>query len=71
MRGMGRVFQAASTVDAILRDDMIEDAAAAGLRSLFVGFESLSPRSLLDATRSRISAATMSASSGAWMISAS
>jgi radical SAM superfamily enzyme YgiQ (UPF0313 family) len=39
---MGRVFQAAATVDSILRDDLIEKAAAAGLRSLFVGFETLS-----------------------------
>jgi radical SAM superfamily enzyme YgiQ (UPF0313 family) len=42
MRGMGRVFQGAATVDSILRDDVVEEAAAAGLRSLFVGFETLS-----------------------------
>ena len=42
MRGMGRVFQGAATVDSILRADLIEEAAAAGLRSLFVGFETLS-----------------------------
>ena len=46
MRGMNRLFQGASTVDAILRDDVIERAAAAGLRSLFVGFETLSDRNL-------------------------
>jgi radical SAM superfamily enzyme YgiQ (UPF0313 family) len=46
MRGMGRVFQGAATVDSILRDDLIEEAAAAGLRSLFIGFETLSSRSL-------------------------
>lgn len=46
MRGMGRVFQGAATVDSILRDDLIEEAAAAGLRSLFVGFETLSDTSL-------------------------
>ena len=46
MRGMNRVFQGAATVDSILRDDLIEDAAAAGLRSLFVGFETLSANSL-------------------------
>src|SRR5438445_9873936 len=46
MKGMGRVFQGAATVDSILRDDLIEQAAAAGLRSLFVGFETLSRRGL-------------------------
>jgi radical SAM superfamily enzyme YgiQ (UPF0313 family) len=46
MKGMGRVFQGAATVDSILRDDLVEEAAAAGLRSLFVGFETLSSRSL-------------------------
>lgn len=46
MRGMRRVFQGAATVDSILRDDLIEEAAAAGLRSLFVGFETLSSSSL-------------------------
>jgi radical SAM superfamily enzyme YgiQ (UPF0313 family) len=49
MRGMGRVFQGAATVDSILRDDLVEDAAAAGLRSLFVGFETLSSRGLAGA----------------------
>jgi len=46
MRGMDRVFQGAATVDSILRDDLIERAADAGLRSLFVGFESLTPGNL-------------------------
>lgn len=46
MRGMGRVFQGAATVDSILRDDTIELAADAGLRSLFIGFETLSNDSL-------------------------
>ena len=49
MRGMGRVFQGAATVDSILRDDLIEEAAAAGLRSLFIGFETLSSLSLAGA----------------------
>jgi radical SAM superfamily enzyme YgiQ (UPF0313 family) len=49
MKGMGRVFQGAATVDSILRDDVIEEAAAAGLRSLFVGFETLSSSSLAGA----------------------
>ncbi len=46
MRGMNRVFQGAATVDSILRDDTIELAARAGLRSLFVGFETLSTSGL-------------------------
>ncbi|EMR01435.1 hopanoid biosynthesis associated radical SAM protein HpnJ [Cesiribacter andamanensis AMV16] len=46
MKGMNRVFQGASTVDAILRGDLIEKAADAGLRSLFVGFETFSPQNL-------------------------
>jgi radical SAM superfamily enzyme YgiQ (UPF0313 family) len=37
MKGMNRVFQGASTVDAILRGDLIEKAAEAGLRSIFIG----------------------------------
>jgi radical SAM superfamily enzyme YgiQ (UPF0313 family) len=49
MRGMNRVFQGAATVDSILRDDLIEEAAAAGLRSLFVGFETLSSDGLAGA----------------------
>jgi radical SAM superfamily enzyme YgiQ (UPF0313 family) len=46
MKGMGRVFQGASTVDAILRGDLIEEAAAAGLRSVFIGFETLNASNL-------------------------
>ncbi len=46
MKGMNRVFQGAATVDSILRGDLIEKAAEAGLRSLFVGFETFSPANL-------------------------
>jgi radical SAM superfamily enzyme YgiQ (UPF0313 family) len=46
MKGMNRVFQGASTIDAILRGDLIERAADAGLRSVFVGFETLSSSNL-------------------------
>ena len=47
MRGMGRLFQGAATVDSILRDNgLLEKAAAAGLRSLFVGFETLNDANL-------------------------
>lgn len=46
MEGMNRLFQGAATVDSILRGDLIERAADAGLRSLFVGFETLTPENL-------------------------
>jgi radical SAM superfamily enzyme YgiQ (UPF0313 family) len=46
MKGMNRVFQGAATVDSILRGNLIEKAAKAGLRSLFVGFETFSPENL-------------------------
>jgi radical SAM superfamily enzyme YgiQ (UPF0313 family) len=46
MKGMGRLFQGAATVDSILRGDLIERAAEAGLRSIFVGFETLAPENL-------------------------
>ena len=46
MKGMGRLFQGAATVDSVLRGDLIEKAAEAGLRSLFVGFETFSPQNL-------------------------
>ena len=46
MRGMGRLFQGAATVDSILRGNLIERAAEAGLRSLFVGFETLTTGNL-------------------------
>jgi radical SAM superfamily enzyme YgiQ (UPF0313 family) len=46
MKGMNRLFQGAATVDSILRGDLIERAAEAGLRSLFVGFETLTAENL-------------------------
>ena len=71
MAGMNRVFQGAATVDSILRGNAIEYAAAAGLRSLFVGFETLSPRGLAGAGKrqnlpfdSRIGATHQSVRSG-------
>ena len=48
MRGMGRLWQAAGTVNAILTPGLLERAVAAGLRSLFVGFETLNPDNLLE-----------------------
>jgi radical SAM superfamily enzyme YgiQ (UPF0313 family) len=46
MKGMNRVFQAAATIDSVLRGNLIEKAAEAGLRSLFVGFETFSAANL-------------------------
>jgi radical SAM superfamily enzyme YgiQ (UPF0313 family) len=51
MRGMGRLFQGAATVDSILRGDIVEKAAEAGLRSLFVGFETLAPSNLIGSNK--------------------
>ena len=48
MRGMGRLWQAAGTVNAVLAPDLLERAVEAGLRSLFVGFESLTPANLVE-----------------------
>jgi radical SAM superfamily enzyme YgiQ (UPF0313 family) len=46
MRGMGRLWQAAGTVQSVLRPGLLEKAVEAGLRSLFVGFETLNPTNL-------------------------
>jgi radical SAM superfamily enzyme YgiQ (UPF0313 family) len=46
MRGMGRLWQAAGTVKSVLEPGLLEKAAASGLRSLFVGFETLTPDNL-------------------------
>jgi len=48
MRGMGRLWQAAGTVNAILLPGVLEKAVDAGLRSLFVGFETLNPANLAE-----------------------
>lgn len=48
---MGRIWQAAGTVNSILearfKPRLLEEAVASGLRSLFVGFETLNPANLL------------------------
>ena len=48
MRGMGRLWQAAGTVQSVLRPGLLEKAVEAGLRSLFVGFETLSSANLTE-----------------------
>ncbi len=46
MRGMGRLWQAAGTVQSVMKVGLVEKAAQCGLRSLFVGFETLSEENL-------------------------
>lgn len=48
MRGMGRLWQAAGTVNAVLAPGLLERAVEAGLRSLFVFFETLNPANLAE-----------------------
>jgi radical SAM superfamily enzyme YgiQ (UPF0313 family) len=48
MLGMGRLWQAAGTVNAVLARGLLEKAVACGLRSLFVGFETLDPANLVE-----------------------
>lgn len=47
MTSMGRLWQAAGTVQSILKSGLLEKAVASGLRSLFVGFETLNPTNLV------------------------
>ena len=47
MTGMGRLWQAAGTVQSVLKSGLLEKAVASGLRSLFVGFETLNPNNLI------------------------
>ncbi len=46
MRGMGRVWQAAGTVKSVFAPQLLEQAVDAGLRSLFVGFETVNEGNL-------------------------
>jgi radical SAM superfamily enzyme YgiQ (UPF0313 family) len=48
MRGMNRVWQAAGTVKSVLQPGLLEAAVDSGLRSLFVGFETISQTNLRD-----------------------
>ena len=51
MKGMNRVFQGASTINAVLHGRLVEKAAGAGLRSLFVGFETLNGNNLAQSNK--------------------
>jgi radical SAM superfamily enzyme YgiQ (UPF0313 family) len=46
LRGMGRLWQAAATTESIQRPDLLDRAVEAGLRGLFIGFETLSDANL-------------------------
>lgn len=49
MKGMRRLWQAAGTVKSVLAPSgLLEKAAESGLRSLFVGFETLNPKNLIE-----------------------
>jgi radical SAM superfamily enzyme YgiQ (UPF0313 family) len=48
MAGGGRLWQAAATVDSVLSPDLLEKAVRAGLRSLFVGFETVNGANLAE-----------------------
>ena len=48
MRGMGRLWQAAGTVQSVLRPKLLEAAVECGLRSLFVGFETINTANLVE-----------------------
>jgi radical SAM superfamily enzyme YgiQ (UPF0313 family) len=47
MKGMGRLWQAAATVQSVLKPGLLEKATACGLKSLFIGFETLNTKNLL------------------------
>src|SRR6202165_1811388 len=52
MRGMGRLWQAAGTVKAVLESPgLLEKAVDAGLRSLFVGFETVNSDNLSEQSK--------------------
>jgi len=46
LQGMGRLWQAAATVQSVLVPGLLEKAVESGLRSLFVGFETISQANL-------------------------
>ena len=47
MKGMGRLWQSAGTIQSVLKPGLLEKAVESGLRSLFIGFETLNKANLL------------------------
>ncbi len=48
MNGMNRVWQAAGTISAVLNKELFNKAVKAGLKSLFIGFETLNNDNLIN-----------------------
>ncbi len=59
MKGMNRLWQAAGTVQSVLKPALLEKAVDAGLRSLFVGFETLNPQSYASSASTKTWTATI------------
>ena len=53
LKGMGRLWQAAGTVQGVLQPGLLEKAVESGLRSLFIGFETLSEANLRGAGKTQ------------------
>jgi len=64
LAGMGRLWQAAGTIAAVLKPRLLEKAVESGLRSLFIGFESLSEANLRGAGKTQNLAAAPGVGSG-------
>lgn len=62
LKGMGRLWQAAGTVEAVLQPGLLEKAVESGLRSFFIGFETLSAANLVAAGKTQNLAAGQSGS---------
>ena len=71
MRGMGRVFQGAATVDSILRDDVVEEARPRGCAACSSGSRRCRPAGSRARASARTSAAATETSCGGSTISAS
>ncbi len=52
MAGMGRIWQAAGTVKAVMNENLLNSAVRSGLSSLFVGFESVNQKNLASQNKS-------------------
>jgi radical SAM superfamily enzyme YgiQ (UPF0313 family) len=51
MKGMNQLWQAAGTVNSVLAPNLLEKAVGCGLRSLFVGFETLNQNNLVEQSK--------------------